>query len=193
MFLRKLIDVKLIDVKLIDVLCHIFVQKSISEPDISRQPSHRYPGKETNQLLTEIVNTDMRNVLNACKICKIKKIIVWSLIINDFDSDLFWQISETVPSNIQVRLQVQSLSTCTCVPSFMIWTYCTFSKVCISHENWIELIFKIFDTYGIYIPPFWSIARFSFPGSLRSKIRHKGKQLVYKGEWVNACGYIVLL
>lgn len=73
MFLRKLIDVKLIDVKLINVLCHIFVQKSISEPDISRQPSHRYPGKETNQLLTEIVNTDMRNVLNACKICKIKK------------------------------------------------------------------------------------------------------------------------
>lgn len=72
MFLRKLIDVKLIDVKLIDVLCHIFVQKSISEPDISRQPSHRYPGKETTQLLTEIVKTDMRNV-NACKIYKIKK------------------------------------------------------------------------------------------------------------------------
>lgn len=56
-FLRKLTDAKLIN-----VLCHIFVQKSISDPDISRQPSHKYQGKETTQLFIEIVSPDMRDV-----------------------------------------------------------------------------------------------------------------------------------
>lgn len=55
LFLRKLIAVKLID-----VLCYIFVQKSISEPDISHQPHHKSQGKETTQLFIGIVNLSIQ-------------------------------------------------------------------------------------------------------------------------------------
>lgn len=44
----------------------------------------------------------------------------------------------------------------------------------------IELIFKIFDTYGRYIQPFWCIARL-IP-SLRTKIGHLGKHFTKESE-----------